>query len=154
MIHIRLFETEDCDAMITLFQRSVHEVACQHYNQDQLAAWAPKEIDRESWLKRCLSRPTWLAWDGDILAGFIDLEADGHLDLLYVSPDYQGQGVAKALYHEVEKQARCNKNKSIFVEASLSARLFFEKQGFHVQTRQTVERNGETFINFKMEKSL
>ena len=154
MIDIRLFKTGDCDAMITLFWRSVHEVACQHYNPAQLAAWAPEKIDQENWLKCCVSRPTWLAWDHNTLAGFIDLEANGHLDLLYVSPDYQGQGVAKALYNEVEKQARLNKNKTIFVEASLSARPFFEKQGFHIQARQTVERNGETFINFKMEKSL
>ncbi|WP_419798305.1 MAG: GNAT family N-acetyltransferase [Terasakiella sp.] len=154
MISIRLFKTPDCEAMITLFQRSVHEIACQHYNPAQLAAWAPKEINQEDWLKRCLSRPTWLAWDDNTLAGFIDLEDNGHLNLLYVSPDYQGQGLAKSLYNTVEKQARLNKNKSIFVEASLSARPFFEKQGFHVQTRQTVERKGETFINFKMEKSL
>jgi putative acetyltransferase len=154
MITLRLFKESDSPAMIKLFQRSVHEIACQYYTPAQLQAWAPQKINVENWTKRCLSRPTWLACDGDVLTGFIDLEKNGHLDLLYVNPDYQGQGVASLLYQQVEKQARCDKNKRIFVEASLSARPFFEKHGFHVQARQTVKRNAQTLINFKMEKTL
>ncbi|MDV7339838.1 GNAT family N-acetyltransferase [Terasakiella sp. A23] len=154
MFQIRLFEPGDEAAMITLFQRSIREVASLHYTPDQIKVWAPDEIDVEAWTKRCQSRPTWLVWSGDQLAGFVDLEADGHLDLLYVSPDFQRAGVAKLLYQQVEKQAVLNGNSKIYVEASLSARGFFERQGFYVIEQQEVERGGQLLTNFRMEKML
>jgi len=154
MLLIRLFEPSDSAEMITLFRRSIHEVACQHYSPQQLDVWAPQVINEVAWTKRCQSRPTWLAYDQDTLAGFVDLEDNGHLDLLYVSPDYQRVGVASSLYQEMEKQARMNDNQRIFVEASLSARPFFLRKGFSIIEEQTVEREGQKLINFRMEKQL
>jgi len=151
---IRLFNIADTSAMIDLFRRSIFEVACEFYSADQLNVWAPVNIDPEKWVERCLSRRTWLAWDGDSLAGFTDLEVDGHLDMLFVSPDYQRQGVAQQLYDCVLAQAKHYKNETIFVEASLSARGFFEKQGFEVIEQQEIHRGGQVLVNFKMEKLL
>jgi len=154
MFHIRLFKRADTPAMITLFQRSIREVASDHYTSEQIKVWAPDVIEGEAWTKRCQSRPTWLAWSGVQLAGFVDLEGDGHLDLLYVSPDFQRCGVAKLLYQQVEKQAILQGNSKIYVEASLSARGFFEGQGFSVMKEQQVERGGQVLVNFKMVKLL
>lgn len=154
MFHIRKFTPADTAAMITLFYRSVHEVACHHYSPAQLDAWAPRNMDTKAWQARCENRQTWLAWEQDTLAGFLELEEDGHLDLLYVSPDYQRQGVARQLYEKAEGHASETGIKYLFVEASLSARGFFETRGFKVISPQEVSRNGETLINFKMEKDL
>jgi len=154
MFHIQQFTPADTAAMITLFYRSVHEVACQHYSPAQLDAWAPRDMDAKAWQARCENRQTWLAWQMDTLAGFLELEKDGHLDLLYVSPDYQRCGVARQLYEKAERHAHETGINSLFVEASLSARGFFETHGFKVISAQEVSRNGETLINFKMKKDL
>lgn len=42
----------------------------------------------------------------------------------------------------------------IFTEASITARPFFERQGFRVVREQTVSRQGVSMINFVMEKDL
>lgn len=152
MFHIQTFTPADTTAMITLFYRSVHEVACEYYSPAQLDAWAPRDMDAQAWQARCQNRQTWLALDKDTLAGFIELEDDGHLDLLYVSPDYQRCGVARQLYIQAEEYAQKKGLTRLFVEASLSARGFFERRGFKLMTSQEVSRNGETLINFKMEK--
>jgi putative acetyltransferase len=151
---IRLYKEGDASDMINLFRDSVRKVAIKDYTLQQTRAWAPDEIDETLWTKRCLDRPTWLVFYQGILAGFIDLESDGHLDLLYVSPDFQGVGVASCLYNCVEEQAYRNHNERIFVEASITAKGFFERKGFSVVRSQTVERGGQWFTNFKMEKIL
>ena len=42
----------------------------------------------------------------------------------------------------------------MYAEASITARPAFESQGFTVIAAQTVERRGESFTNYRMEKSL
>lgn len=151
---LRQFTPSDVPAMVTLFYRSVHEVACAHYTPEQLKVWAPDGMTGQGWDVHFANHPTWLAFNGGQLAGFTDLEADGHLDMMFVSPDFQGQGVASLLYGAVEQQAVVQKNRRIYVEASLSARGFFERKGFNVIEAQMVERNQVFLKNFRMEKLL
>lgn len=151
---LRLFQAGDVPAMVTLFYRSVHEVACQHYSPEQLNVWAPAGMTGDGWEAHFANHPTWLAFQKGQLAGFADLEADGHLDMMFVSPDVKGQGVASLLYEAVEKQAIRQKNARIYVEASLSARGFFERKGFDVIEAQWVERNQLILKNYRMEKRL
>ena len=81
---------------------------------------------------------------------FSDIDKTGYLDRLYVHKDYQHQGIATAI---------CDKLESIFdVEkittyASITAKPFFEKRGYKVIKKQTVERNGVLLQNYVMEKS-
>ena len=49
---------------------------------------APEEIDATALNARRLSRTTWVAEIGGKTVGFSDLEADGHLGMLYVHPDF------------------------------------------------------------------
>lgn len=154
MISIRSYCVDDTQAMIDLFRRSIHEVACAFYKPEQLAVWAPDDIDAAGWTQRCLSRPTWLALIEGQLAGFTDLEGAGHIDLLYVHPDFQRRGVAHALYRKALEQAKQNQAHEMTVEASLAARGFFELQGFKVDQEQIVERAGQQLVNFKMSKLL
>jgi putative acetyltransferase len=88
------------------------------------------------------------------MSGFASMEADGHLDLMYVQPEHFRQGVASALYQYLEIEAGAQGLPRLFTEASLTAKPFFEKQGFEVTEKQTVERQGILLDNFRMEKYL
>ncbi|MFS1944996.1 GNAT family N-acetyltransferase [Vibrio lentus] len=66
------------------------------------------------------------------VAGFIEFDGDGHIDCTYTHPNYQGQGVASALYQYVFKVAKSRGLSRLYVEASLVAIPFFEKWGFVV----------------------
>lgn len=88
------------------------------------------------------------------MAGFAELEANGHIDRLYVSADYQGQGVGCALLAEVVTEARRLGLVRLLVEASITARPFFESQGFAMLAPQVVVCRGVEFVNYRMERML
>ncbi len=150
---VKPYELDDAEATIDIFLRAIREVASKDYNPAQIAAWA-KVDDAEIWAQYRASRPTWLAMDGSKPIGFTDLKSDGCLDMMFVSPDYQGKGVASLLLATVENAARELGFQWIFTEASLTARPFFERKGFVVVTAQQVEKRGQILSNFLMEKTL
>jgi putative acetyltransferase len=153
MVQIRPYVAADCDFTIGIFLGAIREVASKDYSPAQVAAWGKVE-DREAWARRRASRPTWIGEHEGVPVGFSDLEPEGHLDMLFVHPDYQGIGVASALVAKVESEAGKLGLTRLTAEASLTARPFFERRGFVVLARQTVEVRGQQLDNFRMEKLL
>ena len=149
---IRRYAPADLDAVIDIYRRAIRETACRDYDPAQIAAWA--RVDREAWSRRRLDRPTWIALQGAEAAGFTDLEANGHLDMMFVHPDHQRRGVATALLETAEAAGRQAGLSRIFTEASITARPFFERRGFRVIAAQTVALRGQALANFRMEKFL
>jgi putative acetyltransferase len=149
---IREYHAQDLDGVIDVFIRAIRETASRDYSPAQVEAWA--QADRQLWSQRRMSRPTWVADVDGKPIGFIDLEPDGHIDMMYVDPHYLGQGVAKQLLQTVEAQARADGLRELHSEVSLTARAFFERNGYQVVEPETVFRNGEYFDRFKMAKDL
>jgi putative acetyltransferase len=99
-------------------------------------------------------RCTLVAEKDDEAVGFAELERDGHLVMFYLRKDTVRRGVGSRLYLAVEQVARKRRLCRIFTEASITARPFFERQGFRVVGEQAVARRGARLTNFAMEKSL
>lgn len=135
-----------------LFLRSVREIATRDYSSEQIAAWTSQRLDRDKWLARRGSRPTYVAEIGGHIAGFSDLEPNGHIDMLFVAPEFKGRGVATALLYHVEAQAQSKGMTGLFTEASLTARPVFERFGFRVDLAQSVAIGGQMLKNFRMSK--
>lgn len=87
-----------------------------------------------------------------VVVGFTDLEPDGHLDIMFVHPACQRIGVASLLLAAVEAAAIAQGLLRVFTEASLTARLFFERHNFQVLARQQVTIRGQVLTNFRMQK--
>lgn len=151
---IRSLQQSDIDELIALFRLSVRKIAAANYSKDQCLAWAPDQIDRTVWMEKRSNKPTWVAVCNSQIAGFTDLNIDGHIDMLYVHPDFQRQGIASALINKIHEAAKQQNIKRLFTEASITARPVFEKFGFTVIEEQTVHRNGQNFTNYRMEKRL
>jgi putative acetyltransferase len=71
-----------------------------------------------------------------------------------VRSDQAGQGIGRALYAAVEQQLRAEGASLLTVEASKTARGFFERLGWQVQTEQVVQKQGVDLTNYKMVKRL
>ena len=153
-LHIRLYHPEDLDVLIDLFTGSVRKVAGRDYSPAQIEAWAPFAVNRAQWEVRTGSRPTYVAEAGGQIVGFSDLEPDGHIDMLFVHADHQGRGVAHALLDHIHARANAQSVHRLFTEASITARPFFERNGFEVIEAKEVELRGQTFRNYRMAKSL
>jgi putative acetyltransferase len=154
MLKIRLFESQDAEQIAQLFHETVREVNIQDYSSNQVKVWAPDDIYFRNWVEVCSSRFTFVADDEGIIAGFGELETDGHIDCFYCHKNYQRRGVGSQIYQAIEAKANELSLSRLFVEASITAKPFFQRQGFSVLKEQEVTRRGETFINYVMEKFL
>lgn len=151
---IRPYSVTDAAALTNLFRSSVREIASRDYTAAQIRAWAPDEIDAVQFGRRCEAKSTWVAELEGRIAGFSDLEPDGHIDMLYVHPTFVQLGVARALLEHIEKTARINALRRLYTEASLTARPIFEVLGFRMVVPQTVTIRGEPMTSYRMEKQL
>lgn len=83
-----------------------------------------------------------------------DAEPLAYIDMLYVHPNYQRQGVARALYEYSIAQCLPLSTKEVWVHASTLARTFFAQQGFVDIKYEQVKRHGVTLERYLMKKSL
>ncbi len=163
MIAIRPFRPEDAEQLAEVFEDAVGGLGPADYTTVQVGAWLARAPDPVEIRARCADgRLTLVAvrtnaaddeGPGRVLA-FIDLEEDGHIDLLYARAEVAGQGVAKALYAELEEIARARGLGRLHTEASEAARRFFLGQGFSVLRRRDFEISGVPIHNYAMEKQL
>lgn len=154
MIKIRLFEAQDVEQIARLFHETIREVNIRDYSDQQVRAWAPDNIHFRNWLEICSNRFTFVADDEGVIAGFGELEPNGHIDCFYCHKAYQRCGVGKQIYQAIEAQAIELSISRLFTEASITAKPFFQRMGFSVIKAQEVTRRSETFINYAMEKCL
>lgn len=153
---VRPYVPSDCAAMAALYQTSVRTLGRADYSPAQVEAWASAGPTSERFAERMGDgRLAFVCQKEDgTLLGLTDLEADGHIDFLYVAPEAKGQGVADALLNAVE-QAACLKGIGrLHVEASEAARRFFVRRGFVVLHRRDFDVGGVPIHNYAIEKRL
>ena len=151
---IRDYRPGDLAAVAALFGRSVREINSRDYSSTQVAAWAPESPDLAAWSRRLANGQVFICERDGEMAGFARVDASGHLDLLYVHPEFQRRGVARTLCERVVSWASSRGIRKLGAEVSITARPFFEHEGFHVVRPQIVERAGVRFSNFHMERVL
>ncbi len=146
---LRLYQPDDLKEILALFHETVHAVNIADYTKEQCDAWAPEKPDEIRWNKILSAHLTLVAIEGNQIVGFADMDETGYLDHLYVHSRFQRKGVANALCEALEQAVP---SKRYFVHASITARPFFEAQGYHVICEQQVKRCSITLINYQMEK--
>lgn len=151
---IQLYSDEMTIEIADLFHKSVHEIDSSVYTPKQKEAWAPTPPDYERWCKRLNEKMPFVAIIDGRIAGFMELEPDGHIDCTYTHPEFQRRGVASALYEHLLAEAKIRNIERLYVEASSIAKPFFEHRGFSVIRKNELLQNGVRMINFKMEKHL
>ncbi len=159
-MELKHYRAQDLTQMLQLFCDTVHSVNAGDYNQAQQEAWAPYSVledeqTRTRWHNSLQQHLSLVVWEGGQMAGFADMDVQsGYLDRLYVSRDFQRQGVATLLVQTLEQAAKDAGCASVTSDVSITARPFFESRGYRVLRQQQVERKGVVMTNFKMEKIL
>ena len=148
-IRIRKYKSADCKALAGLFYDTVHAINSRDYSPKQLDAWAPANVDNQKWDASFLDHDTVVVESGGKIVGFGDMTAEGYLDRLYVHKDFQRRGIGTVICDYLERG--CD-SMNFSVQASATARPFFEAQGYTVVKKQQVTVNGVTMTNFLMEK--
>lgn len=146
MLTIRAYLEDDFPALCAIFLRAVRETASRDYSPAQIAAWA--QVDESRWRQKFAHSQVLVAVIDNQPVGFITVVND-YIDLFFVSPDYTRRGIGHALIGAV---CASLSGKILSVDASITARSSFLRQGFRVVAEQRVESRGEWFTNYRMEK--
>ena len=141
--------------MRELFRTTVLTVNSKDYTKEEVEDWTSCGDSVAHW-KNLLAKNDYVgAIDGQgKIIGFSSMNAEGYLHSMFVHKDQQGKGVATLLLSEVEKIARKYDVHKINVEASITARPFFEKHGYKVVKEQKAKANRLWLTNYVMEKAL
>ncbi len=153
-MQIRQFEPQDAEPIARLFHETVRQVNIRDYSSEQVQAWAPDNLYFRNWAAVCANRFTYVADMRGIIVGFGELETNGHIDCFYCHKDYQRCGVGRQIYQAIAVKALELTLDCLFVEASITAKPFFQRMGFSVVKAQQVNCRGQVLINYQMEKVL
>lgn len=151
---IRRYESRDCNDIIKLFYDTVHTINSKDYAEDELNAWAPKDIDISLWDKSFLKNYTIVFILDNVIVGFGDINETGYLDRLYIHKDYQRRGIAKKIVDNLECYVKKLGVDYITTEASITAKPFFERMGYKIIKEQQVEKREEYLTNYIMKKHI
>jgi putative acetyltransferase len=144
----------DVPLLAEVFRAAIEELTMDDYSEAQQAAWASTADDLEEFGAKIAADLTLVATFGGAAVGFASLAANTRIEMLYVHPAAAGEGAAAMLCDALEKLAAARGAKALTVEASDTARGFFEKRGFTARTRNTVSLGGEWLANTTLEKKL
>ena len=138
---IRAYEARDAEGVAQVFRRSVEQLGPRDYSPEQVAAWVARAPDATAFHARASDGRVFLvvADDADRPVAFTDLEADGHVDMLYCAP---------------EAIARQRGMTRLYSEASEAALRFFLTRGFVKQHRRELMIGEVAIHNYAVEKAL
>ena len=131
-INIRPFTTADAVPTLEVFLHAIRTTVAADYSSEQIAAWAPADADTGAWLERRSQLNTVVAVVDDLVAGFTDVSASSYIDMMFVDPAAGRRGIATALQLWARTEAERLGSSTLTTHASITARPFFEAQGFVV----------------------
>ena len=151
---LRPFLPADAPLLREIFRDSIEELTSDDYTEAQQEAWASAADDVGEFRNKLSGQLTLVATLEGSPVGFASLEGKDKIDMLYVHPAATGQGVGAMLIDALEKLAGARGTARLTVDASDSARGFFEKRGYIAQQRNTISIGDEWLANTTLQKQL
>jgi putative acetyltransferase len=153
-VALRPYVLADARRCAEIFRLSIEELAAEDYDADQREAWASRADDAAGFGAKLARELTLLAVIDGAVAGFASLKGADAIDMLFVDPEFAGQGAGGALIEALTKLAEARGAKRLSVEASDAARPLFERHGFVPQKRNLVRIGDQWLANTTMTRTL
>ena len=153
-VALRPFLPADAPLLAVIFRASIEDLTVDDYDDDQRRAWSEVADDETLFGAKLAQLLTIVATVDGAPAGFGALKGNDRIEMLYVHPALAGQGVGTMLSDALEKIGRGRGADQLSVDASDTARAFFEHRGFGAQQRNIVPLNGEWLANTTLVKRL
>lgn len=155
---IRPASIDDAEGICDVHHSAVKALAGGEYDNDTLNAWHNAMTVEKA--AEAIEKPDLLAFvaeeggEGGAVVGFA-LMSSGLVNAIYVHPRSQGKGVGSRLFTTIEEESVSAGAGSLTLNASLNARPFYERHGFHV-VKESVTLLGEdvSIACLVMEKEL
>ncbi len=158
---IRPLAEEDLINLTDIFSSAIGHIDDSIYTKTQKEAWihgAPQ--DAHDWKLRLEGLKTLVACESldckdqghedgpkSRAVAFLSFKETGYIDLLYVHPDHQRQGLATSLLALVKADCLARGQQYLSAHVSHAARPFFERQDFEIKEHCVQVRNGVKIEN-------
>ena len=157
MVQVRRGEVSDAESLLSVARRAISISASPWYTPEQLDNWSG--AFSESSIRHAVEvSATFVAVADARVAGFSNLISSGdgraELDLLFIDPDFAGQGLARSLVAAVESEAISRNHRVLWVDASIPAARVFEHLGYQVEHAYLKEFKGLVYENTWLSKRL
>ena len=168
-IRLRKAEKEDITQLAELFKGTVRGANAADYSLEETEDWVSCGDRTEHW-EELISRLYFVVAEqvegrknrfmysqqaGEKgIVGFAAVSDGGYLNSMFVHKDCQRCGIARILLQEMENYARSKGIDRLFSEVSITARPFFETEGYAVVKEQRRRAGQLELKNFVMEKKL
>ena len=151
---MRPFLPADAALLREIFRDSIEELTSDDYTEAQQEAWASAADDADDFREKLSTQMTLVATLEGSPVGFASLEGKDKIGMLYVHPAATRQGVGAMLVDALEKLVASRGVAKLIVDASDSARGFFEKRGYIAQQRNSISIGDEWLTNTTLQKQL
>jgi putative acetyltransferase len=151
---IRKATKADLDNIQLLFVEAINAIKQEEYSAEVLKVWASSIENKERWLRKIKTQYFLIAENNEEVVGFASLEHHTHIDMLYIHKDYQRMAIAQTLFGELLERAIKNNASELTADVSITAKAFFQKNGFQTLSTKKNKIDGLEIINYKMRKEI
>jgi len=152
-MRIRRFRPEDAAEVARMHRRSIRRINAKDYPSEQVRAWSGRTSAKRMRDSIKLGITRFVAIEDMKIIGFADFNGE-ELTGLYIHPDYVGQGVGTALLKRLEEEAKKRGITKFSVTSTITAKAFYQKQGYKVLGESIHEVDEHKLRVFKLEKKL
>ena len=149
-MQVRKFRKGEEKELWKLFYNTVHNINIQDYDEDQIAAWAPDDLDINIAIQKFRKIDPFVVIKEGKIIGYADIQPDGYIDHFYCHHEFQGQRVGSTLFAALEKEAKETGIFEMYSNVSITARPFFEAMGFSVEKEQVIRIKDQKLKNYRM----
>lgn len=153
-MQLRRFAPGDEPALFAVYFSAVHEIASRDYTPEQIAAWAPADLDPVLWRDRMRGIQPFVVELKDEIVGYADVQANGYIDHFFVSGRHPKQGIGRLLINRIHEEATSLGVTELRADVSRTAQPFFARYGFEIVEQRQPVRRGVTIPNALMRKVL
>lgn len=152
---IREAQILDVEQLLALYKNTILAINQRDYTKSEVEDWVSCGDNLEQGHLLVQEHHCILAENAEgIVVGFASINGEGYIHTLFVHSDFQNQGIATLLYDYLEHYAIGKGFEKLTSEVSITAKPFFEKQGFRVDAEQKRKANKLFLTNYKMSKEL
>ncbi len=151
---LRTFIEQDISQISELYFNTVRKINFMDYSKKHTEVWASEIYTNDFWIKRFDNYLVNIVEHDQKILGFSEYQFPGHIDCFYVHHEWQRHGVGSMLLSALEKNAKTEKTKRLFADVNITAKPFFQSNGFLVVKEQNKSFQNLMFKQFFMEKWL
>ncbi|MBI2102827.1 GNAT family N-acetyltransferase [Candidatus Woesearchaeota archaeon] len=152
MFQIRKFRSDDAVSLARLHRGTIRSINKKDYTPREITVWSGRSSAKRF---RNLGEinQRYVALESRKIVGFADYK-DHELMGLYIHKNFLGKGIGKKLLMKIEREVYANGGRTLKCISTITARPFYEKNGFKVVKKAIHQIKDQKLPVFEMRKKL